>query len=102
MYRSYDMENGLPPRIYRGVDEIRRDISRIKERIEQTNSMLNIRSLLLDMLIGDKEVPPEELIPELEVAIEDAKEALLSLTEFKDELSALEEELYETKCMIGV
>ena len=101
MYRSYDMENGLPPRIYRSVDEIRRDISRINERIDETNDMLNIRSLLLDMLIGDGRTPPEELIPELELAIDDAKRALLSLSEFKEELSLLEEELNETKCMIG-
>ena len=95
------IESGLPTRIYRSLGEIRWDINVIKERIDNTDEQLNIRSLLLELLSGAKYSNPEVLIPELYEAITEANEALLSLQKLKEELLALEEELEETKCVIG-
>lgn len=99
MYRSYDTVNGIPPRIYRTPGEIRQDISEISEKIEQTNDMLNIRALLVDMLMSERSDSPEKLIPDLEEAISEAREALARLGALKDTLSLLEEELGEVKCL---
>ena len=95
------IESGVPTRIYRSLGEIRRDINRIKEGIVVTNDQLNIRSLLLEVLSGAEYSSPELLIPELYEAIAEAKDALSVLTGLKEELSTLEEELEETRCVIG-
>lgn len=99
MYRSYDTVNGIPPRIYRTPGEIRRDISEISEKIEATSEMLNIRALLVDMLMSERSDSPEKLIPDLEEAISEAREALVNMKRLKDELTSLEEELGEVKCL---
>lgn len=101
MYRGYDVENGLPPRIYRTPAEIRRDIAEISEKIEQTGDMLNIRALLIDLLVSDRADSPDTLIPDLEEAIDEAKGALTGLRLLEEELSSLEEELGEVRCQIG-
>ena len=101
MYRSYDTVNGLPPRIYRTAGEIRRDIAEISEKIEETGEMLNIRALLVDMLMSERADSPERLIPDLEEAISEARDALVGLKRLKEELSLLEEELLEVRCLCG-
>ena len=101
MYRSYDAVNGLPPRIYRTAAEIRGDIAIISEKIECTTQMLNIRALLVDMLMSERADTPETLIPDLEEAIGEAREALLGLKRLKEELISLEEELGEVRCLFG-
>ena len=100
MYRSYDADCGLPPRIYRLPAEIKRDITDIKRRIEETTDMINVRSLLIDLLVGDFENEPEKLIPELYDAIAEANGAIACLKELREELSLLEEELGEVKCIL--
>lgn len=99
MYRSYDTVNGLPPRIYRTPGEIRRDIAEISEKIEATDEMLNIRALLVDMLMSERADSPEKLIPDLEEAISEARDALTRLKRLKDSLTSLEEELGEVRCL---
>lgn len=101
MYRSYDVINGLPPRIYRTAAEIRLDIAKISEKIEQTAQMLNIRALLVDMLMSERSDSPEKIIPDLEEAIGEAREALAGLKGLKEELISLEEELCEVRCLFG-
>lgn len=102
MYRTYDMANGIPPRIYRTPGEIKRDIRDIGEKIEETNEMLNIRGLLLDMLTSENSGSPERLIPDLEEAVAEAREALIKLGRLKEELTSLEEELGEVKCLLKI
>jgi hypothetical protein len=97
MYRGYDMDNGLPPRIYRTPREIRRDICAISERVRETSEMLNIRSLLTEIIMNERLDTPEKLLPELEATIEEAKSALREMTLLSEELSMLEEELRETR-----
>lgn len=100
MYKGYDMANGLPPRIYRHPDEIRSDILRITDKIRETNSMLNIRSLLIDIIADRREKTCEGLISDLEEALHEAKVALVGLRALEEELSQLREELEEAKCLI--
>ena len=100
MYRTYDSTCGLPPRIYRLPAEIKRDIQDIRRRIEETSDMINVRSLLIDLLVGERGDEPEKLIPELYEAIAEASGALSRLSDLKEELSLLEEELGEVKCML--
>ena len=102
MYKSYDMANGLPIRIYREPREIKRDIMRINGEIEDIREMINIRSLVMDILVSERREKPEELIPELSDAIGEAERALRIFKELSEELSSLKEELYETRCRIKV
>jgi hypothetical protein len=101
MYRTYDSNNGIGPRIYRNPSEIKTDIKKIGMEIDETLSMINIRSLLIDILSGDNAASPEKLIPDLEEAIYEAKDALNKLRGLKEELCMLEEELEETRCKVG-
>ncbi len=101
MYRTYDSKNGIRPRIYRNPSEIKKDIKKIGIEIDETLSMINIRSLLIDILSEDNSESPESLIPDLEEAINDAKVALAKLRGLKEELCMLEEELEETRCKVG-
>ena len=100
MVKSFDAVNGLPPRIYREPAQIRGDIRDITRRIEQTNEMLNIRALLIDILASERSDKPEEIIPELEETIAEAREALYMLNGLKEELSLLENELGDARCLI--
>ena len=102
MYRSVDVENGIPARIYRNPKEIRRDIRVINVKIKETNAMLNIREMLLDILMNDSQNTPQLLIPELEAALEEAKSAIEELSLLEEELSELEEELEEAKWLLGM
>ena len=99
MYRECSISSGLPERVYRGVGEIRRDIGNIAARIRETNERLNLRSILLDLVditraVGDN---PAVWIPELTDAIDEARSAYESLSELKEELSCLREELREAR-----
>jgi hypothetical protein len=100
MYRTYDMENGIPPRLYREPAEIKKDINEIADKIAETNEMLNIRSLIMDILVSERADSPKKLIPELEETIGEAGEALARLKELEDELMLLEEELMEVKWLV--
>ena len=102
MYKRADVENGIPARIYRNPKEIRRDIRVINVKIKETNAMLNIREMLLDILTSDMQNNPEKLIPELEAALEEAKNAINELSELEEELSELEEELSEVRWLLGM
>ncbi len=95
MFRRADSINGVPVRIYRTPAEIRGDISRIKEKIGETVSMLNIRSILVEILSDSTLGSPEKLIPELEYAISEAGDALRTMKELDTELKSLKLELRE-------
>ena len=98
MYKVYDASVGLPPTLYRTPREIRRDISAIKEKINEINGRMNRRTLLMDILSDERTVrEPEFWIPELTEALREAVEAQESLLSFERELNALDEELRETK-----
>ena len=102
MYRSCSFTEGMPPRIYRAPSEITRDISALKASIAAINEKLNIRSLLLDIICEEDEGRPEKVVPILETALAEAEEALATLTELREELCSLENELYEVRCEMGI
>lgn len=101
MYRTYDLANGLAPRIYRMPSEIKTDIKKITERIDEACAMLNIRSLLVEILSSERADSPEKLIPDLEEAVFEARCALDKLRGLEEELAALEDELEDTRCILG-
>ena len=102
MYRNYDSVGGMPARLYRSLGEIRSDMRRIGEDIREANEQLNLRSLLTELLDSSRKLKPEQLVFDLEEAVEAARGALSRLSELKDELYALEEELTDTRCAMGV
>ncbi len=102
MYRGIDIDSGIGARIYREPSEIRRDIRDISIRIEETNSMLNVRELMMNILTGGDFGSPERLISELSAAVAEAEEALVTLRELEEEIGALREELREVKWLRGV
>ena len=98
MYKVYDASVGLPPTLYRTPSEVRRDISAIRNKINEINERMNLRTLLMDILSDERTVcEPEFWIPELTEALREAKEAHGSLGMLERELSELEEEMRETK-----
>ena len=101
MYRINKLNQGGYIRTYRTPYEIKRDIAEIKERISDIGDMLNIRSILIDILADERSDSPEILIPELEAAVNEAKGALKELEELDSELSALREELSEARWRLG-
>ena len=99
LYKDSVMSAGEPARIYRTTTEIRRDMERISDKIKEANDRLSVRSILLDLVDAtrDEGDNPAYWIPELTAALEEARVAYESLCEFKDELSALYEEMRETR-----
>ena len=101
MYRSYDVENGIGPTIYRSPREVAEDVRYIKRKIKEVSATLNLRDMLLNIIAGERSGDPELLISTLSDAVEEAKEALCELRELEDELHGLEEELREVKWLAG-
>ncbi len=104
LYRDSVIGAGTPAVIYRTTAEIRRDMERISEKIKEANDRLSLRSMLLDLVDAtrDEGDDPAYWIPELTAALNEARAAYDSLCEFKDELSALYEEMRETRWAIRV
>lgn len=102
MYRSYDIENGMPPHLYRSLTEIRKDMRRISSEITHTNQKLNIRSILTELIDDSRNDKPESFILDLEEIVGEAREALDRLSGLEEELTALREELRVTRCAMGV
>ena len=101
MYRKEKISKEIPDRLYRTPSEIKKDIKEIKEEISDIYSMINIRSLLMDILVSERINDPEKLIPELADTLALANEALSELKGLEEELSELREELSEAKWARG-
>ena len=93
---------GEPMRIYRRPADIRRDIDGIKAKIKEADDMLNVRSLLLDVLSEVAEGDPDKWIPEIEEIVEEAKETLSKLSSLERTLCELQEELKQTGWVMGL
>ncbi len=101
-FTNYSTYEGEPIRLYRTPEEIGRDIGNIKEKIEKTAGMLNVRSILTDMIAECAEGDPERWLPALKSAVADAEETLELLRSLKEALDMLEEELEDTRCVLGI
>ena len=86
---------GYPMRLYRTSDEIRSDIRDIKDKINDVNTSLSVRELLLDILSDGKERAPGEWVSELEGVVYEAENAEKRLKELCEELNCLRAELSE-------
>ena len=102
MLRYCDFESGEATRLYRDPGEIRRDMDRINSEIKRTSAMFNIRNMLIELLMRSEGENEEKTIEELELLVEEAKSALEELTELKNSLSGLCEELEETRWEMGI
>ncbi len=102
MYRGNSDYEGEPVMLYRTPAEIKSDIRDISMRIKEVESLLNIRSLLMDMLTAAQKQDPKKWIPEIEEVVKEAGEALEELRALKDELDELFCEWREAKCASGI
>ena len=89
-----------PVFLYRSVEEIRADISKIKERISDINRSFSIRELLLEMLSTGENKSYEEWLYDLEALLGEAESTRERLLELSEELLLLEAELGEAGCRI--
>ena len=83
--------------LYRSPAEIKRDISSIKKRISEATSMLNVRSLVSEIMDEWLLESPEKAITELEAVVSDAYDTLEALKALNEELDMLRDELREAK-----
>ena len=100
MYSLFDMNEGTPPRLYRTPREIRRDILLISDKISETESMLSVHNILIELIPTWAEESPERWIPELCETVAEAEEALDKLKLMKEALEELSLELSEVLCMM--
>lgn len=101
MLVSSNTNEGERARIYRRPAEIRSDIAKIKDKIAETDNMINVRSLLLDALCEFSEDEPDRWLPEIEEIVEEARETLKSLAALEKTLAELEDELRHTRWVMG-
>ncbi|MBR5140032.1 MAG: hypothetical protein IKV16_03150 [Clostridia bacterium] len=87
--------------LYRDAESIRDDISHIRQKIAEVKRSFSIRELLLDMLSDQRERKPREWIFDLEALIGEAESAYHRLSELREELDYLREELSEAKCRLN-
>lgn len=100
MYFLANSNEGMPSRLYRSTEEIRRDIARVSDDICKINETLSPHNLLLEMIPKWEETEAEAWIPELEEVVGEAVDALSKLEELKETLDDLRKELYEVKCFM--
>ena len=101
-FRNYSTYEGEPARLYRSPERIREDILVIRKKIESVDSMLNIRTILTDVIDKYAAGDPEKWIPALALIVEDAEETLDSLKKLRENLDQLTEELEDTKWALGI
>ena len=89
-----------PDFLYRSTESIREDISVIRDKIGEVKRSFSIRELLLGMLSDSRERRPSEWLYDLEALLGEAESAYRKLSELREELAFLEEELGEAKCRI--
>ena len=90
----------MPLFFYRSPDAIREDISKIRDRIGEVKRAFSIREMLLGMISDGKDRGPKELLYDLEALLSEAEAAYMKLSELREELTFLEEELSLVKCKI--
>ena len=101
-FRNYSFYEGEPARIYRSPEKIREDICEIKAKIESVDSMLNVRTILTDVIDKYAMGEPEKWIPALSDIVADAEETLDRLKSLREGLDHLFEELEDTKWALGM
>lgn len=80
---------------YRSPDEIRRDIRAVAEKIDLMEEKLNLREVIVAMAAASD--TPEALLSDLQSVVAEAEDTLSQLETLKADLSALGEELRESR-----
>ena len=96
------MKFGIGPCVYRSTGEIQADIGRVLDKISEIKERFNLRALLLEIINDGRWGNPNELTAMLEDALASAEEAKRDIKALSEELKNLEEELFETKCEMGI
>ncbi len=102
LYRRYDTDFGKGACLYRDTAEIYSDIRDLREQIALIKDNFNHRELLLGIINDERCKNPKELIKSLEDLVVKAEETALEISNLKDELTVLEEELRETRCAFRI
>ena len=100
MYTLQNTYEGVAARLYRSPSEIRRDMIIISGKIQNTEEMLSVHNLLIEMIPAWAETDPIKWIPELQETLAEAEEALEKLKKLKFALEELSLELEEVQCML--
>ena len=95
MYKEIDEVNCLPPRLYRHPSEIRRDISKIRAKIDEVNELFNIRELISNVITETEGGDIEGVAAAACELADSAEEALSELRLFLGLLDELKLELSE-------
>lgn len=94
-----NMDEGHGARLYRTTGEIQDDIVKITARIRQASARLRIHDLIVAAVAENRD--PARLIPALAGIVEDAEATLAELTEWRDTLSLLRDEMAEVCFLTG-
>ncbi|MBO5009923.1 MAG: hypothetical protein IKJ13_01825 [Clostridia bacterium] len=101
MMLSRDPYEGAPPRLYRGCEEIRSDISELRAELREIEERLTVRNVLMELVSSTDHSDPALWVPVLEDIAAEAREALDRLNSFGERIEELREELLETRCALG-
>lgn len=93
---------GRPTRLYRRPDEVRDDIAEISERIKETDEMLSVHSIIVNLLSEWAIMEPHKWISELEESVAEARDALENLKKLGEALEDLKAELGEISGIMGI
>ena len=101
-YLNYSTYEGEPARLYRTPAEIGRDIILIKDKIDKTSRMLNIRGLLTDAVSEYAKGDPDKWAKALGALVSETEDTLETMRKLKRNLDSLMSELEQTKCALGI
>lgn len=101
-YLNYSTYEGEPPRLYRTPSQIIRDIILIKDSIDKTSEMLNIRGLLTDTVAELAKGDPDKWAESLKTLLDETEGTLSLIRRMKANLDSLVSELEETRCALGI
>ena len=93
MYKMASVNSGLPPRLYRTPEQIKKDISDILAKSLRVRELFSVREMLAAAMDDAASGRIDELY-------EISEEILEAVSEAKDELSELDRELCELKCEV--
>lgn len=102
MFVEADLYEGIPSRLYRTPKEITEDIAAVKAGIREIDSALSVHDLLMEFITEWAKEEPKRWIGELEELLSEAKASLKALTELKESLDDLKEELEESRWAFGL
>lgn len=101
MMVSSNPYEGAPPRLYRGCEEIRSDITELRAELREIEEKLTVRNVLMELVSSTQQSDPAAWVPVLEEIAAEAREALDRLSSFGERIEELREELLETRCALG-